>query len=310
MRATSSLRRETGRTAAKLRHGFSCPAASGRRRFGAMDTKGRIAVVTGAAGGIGGAVVRGLVAEGARGVVATDLDVSGVEALAAELNGDTATATGGSRVFPRHLDVSHELATRALVDEIGDTVGPIDLWFANAGVCGGGGPEAADGVWERQWQVNVMAHVYAARALLPVWVARGEGHLVTTASMAGVLTSLGDGVYAATKHAALGFAEWLAITHAAQGVKVSCVCPGGVDTAMLRGSAGADPAKAAAVIGGGEVLSADEAAARVVAAVTDDVFFIYTHPELKLYVGRKPADPDRWIRGMARLWGRSQQLLA
>jgi NAD(P)-dependent dehydrogenase (short-subunit alcohol dehydrogenase family) len=261
-----------------------------------MDPRGRIAVVTGAAGGIGGALVRALVDAGAETVVATDVRSDGLPE--------------GEHVVARPLDVGDEAATVALVHEIEESFGPVDLWFANAGIGGGGGADAPDAAWERQWRVNVMAHVYAARALLPGWIARGEGHLVTTASMAGILTSLGDGVYAATKHAALGFAEWLAITHAEQGVKVSCVCPGAVDTPMLRGSSGGDPAKAAAVIGGGEVLSADEAAARVVAAVRDDAFFIYTHPELKLYVERKADDPDRWIRGMARLWGRSQQLLA
>jgi NAD(P)-dependent dehydrogenase (short-subunit alcohol dehydrogenase family) len=260
-----------------------------------MDPRGRIAVVTGAAGGIGGALVRALVAAGADTVIATDLRADGIE--------------GGDHVVARPLDVGDEAATLALVHEVEETHGPIDLWFANAGLAKGGGADAPDELWAEQWRVNVMAHVYAARALLPGWIARGEGHLVTTASMAGVLTSLGDGVYAATKHAALGFAEWLAITHADQGVKVSCVCPGGVDTAMLRGSASGDAAKASAIIGGGDVLSADEAASRVIAAVTDDVFFIYTHPELKVFVERKASDPDRWIRGMARLWGRSQQLL-
>src|SRR5215217_538087 len=252
-----------------------------------MDPKGRIAVVTGAAGGIGGALVRALVAAGAETVVAIDVRADAI-------------ATG-DHVVARALDVGSESATIAVVREVEDAHGPIDLWFANAGVAHGGGADAPDDVWATQWNVNVMAHVFAARALLPGWIARGEGHLVTTASMAGILTSLGDGVYAATKHAAVGFAEWLAITHADQGVKVSCVCPGGVDTPMLRGSLG-DADTAAAVIGAGEVLSADEAAARIVAAVTEDVFLIYTHPELKVFVERKAADADRWIRGMARLW--------
>lgn len=231
--------------------------------------------------------MRALVAAGAKAVVATDLSVDGI-------------ATNDT-VIARALDVGDEAATIALVEEVESTYGQVDLWFANAGLAVGGGADAPDELWANQWRVNVMAHVYAARALLPGWIARGEGHLVTTASMAGVLTSLGDGVYAATKHAALGFSEWLAITHASQGVKVSCVCPGGVDTAMLRGSIG-DAAKASAVIGGGDVLSADEAAARVIEGVTADDFFIYTHPDLKLYVERKANDPDRWIRGMSRLW--------
>ena len=199
-------------------------------------------VVTGAAGGIGGALVRALVAAGADTVVAVDLDADGIVA--------------GDHVVARRLDVGDEAATVALVEEITAEHGPIDLWFANAGVAGGGGYDASDDPWALQWRVNVMSHVYAARALLPGWIARGEGHLVTTASMAGILTSLGDGVYAATKHAAVGFAEWLAITHGDDGVKVSCICPGAVDTAMLRGGAGGDAARATAVIGGGEVLAA------------------------------------------------------
>lgn len=274
-----------------------------------MDPRGRITVVTGAAGGIGGALVRALVAGGAKAVVAADLDEAPLEALAAEVNGDAATATGGGPVFPRRLDVAHEAATQRLIDEVDDLIGPIDLWFANAGLSGGGGPDAPNETWDVQWQVNLMAHVYAARALLPGWIARGEGHLVTTASMAGILTSLGDGVYAATKHAAVGFAEWLAITYAAQGVKVSCICPGAVDTAMLRSGAGGDARKAAAVIGGGDVLSADEAAARIVDAVRDDRFLILTHPEMRTFMVGKAQDTDRWIRGMTRLWGRAQDLL-
>ena len=274
-----------------------------------MDPKGRIAVVTGAAGGIGSAIVRTLIAAGATGVVATDLDRSGVETLAAELNGEAGTATGGGRVFPRRLDVTDSGATLALVEEIDDTLGPIDLWFANAGLAGGGGPEADDTTWNRQWDVNLMAHVYAARALLPAWIARGEGHLVTTASMAGLLTSLGDGVYAATKHAAVGFAEWLAITYGDQGVRVSCVCPGAVDTPMLRRGAAGDATRASMVIGGGEVLPAAEAARRIVHAVTEDRFLIYTHPDMQTFVTRKAEDPDRWIRGMRRLWGRAQEML-
>jgi NAD(P)-dependent dehydrogenase (short-subunit alcohol dehydrogenase family) len=260
-----------------------------------MDPRGRVAVVTGAAGGIGGALVRALVAAGAQTVIATDLREGGI--------------ASGEHIVARVLDVGDEAATIALVDEVEMAYGPIDLWFANAGLAVGGGADAPDEMWANQWRVNVMAHVYASRALLPGWIERGEGHLVTTASMAGILTSLGDGVYAATKHAALGFAEWLAITHAAQGVKVSCVCPGAVDTAMLRGSASGDALKAAAIIGGGDVLTPDEAAARVLTAVIADEFLIYTHPELKEFAVRKTNDPDRWIRGMSRLWAKSKELL-
>ncbi len=259
-----------------------------------MDPRGRIAVVTGAAGGIGGALTRALVGAGAHTVIATDLRADAI--------------AGGERIVPMALDVGDEPATKALIDEVEREHGPIDLWFANAGLSGGGGADASNEKWAAQWQVNVMAHVFAARALLPGWIERGEGHLITTASMAGILTTLGDGVYAATKHAAVGFAEWLAITHAADGVKVSCICPGAVDTAMLRGSFG-DATKAAAVIGGGGVLPPDEAAARVIAAVTADAFLILTHPEMHEYMERKASDTDRWIRGMSRQWERTKDML-
>lgn len=265
-----------------------------------MDPEGKVIVVTGAAGGIGGALVRALVERGAAAVVAADLDGPGVESLAAEL---------GSRVVPRTLDVGDEAATLALVDELGDSSGPIDVWFANAGVAGGGGPDAPDDVWELQWRINVMSHVYAARALLPGWIERGEGHLVTTASMAGILTTVGDAVYSATKHAAVGFAEWLAFTYGGQGVRVSCICPGAVDTAMLRGGAGGDAAKASAVIGGGDVLAPGAAAERILSELADGHFLILTHPEMREFVVGKAQDPDRWIRGMTRLWTRAQALL-
>jgi NAD(P)-dependent dehydrogenase (short-subunit alcohol dehydrogenase family) len=260
-----------------------------------MDPGGRIAVVTGAGGGIGGAVVRALLDAGAARVVAVDLK---------------APVGLPAGVETRSLDVTDETATRALVADVEASIGPIALWFANAGVAGGGGEEADDQVWQQQWQVNVMAHVYASRALLPLWLERKEGHLVTTASMAGILTTLGDGVYAATKHAAVGFAEWMAITYGDQGIRVSCVCPGAVDTAMLVASTDGDAEKAAAIIGGGDVLSPEAAAAQILAGTVEDRFLILTHPEMHKLVVRKAEDPERWIRGMRRLWARTQQLMA
>jgi NAD(P)-dependent dehydrogenase (short-subunit alcohol dehydrogenase family) len=267
-----------------------------------MEPEGRIIVVTGASGGIGGALVRALVAGDAQRVIAADLVADGVEQLSSEL--------GEERVIARTLDVADETATRSLVAEVEGSFGPIDVFFANAGIATGGGAEAPDEVWDRQWHINVMSHVYAARALLPGWIERGEGHLVTTASMAGILTSLGDGVYSATKHAALGFAEWLAITHAGQGVRVSCICPGAVDTAMLRAGGDGDAAKASAVIGGGDVLSPEDAAERILAALAEDKFLVLTHPEMQEYITGKAEDRDRWLRGMTRLWARAQALLA
>jgi NAD(P)-dependent dehydrogenase (short-subunit alcohol dehydrogenase family) len=260
-----------------------------------------VVVVTGAAGGIGGALVRALARDGARSVVAADLDGSGVERLSEEL--------GATHVLARRLDVSDEQATRALVEEVEGATGPIELWFANAGVATGGGPEAPDEIWDRQWRINVMSHVYAARALLPGWIERGEGHLVTTASMAGILSAAGDAPYSATKHAALGFAEWLAFTNAAHGVRVSCVCPGAVDTAMLRAGAGGDADKASAVIGGGDVLAPEQAAERIIEGVKRDQFLILTHPEMHRFIVGKAEDPERWVRGMSKLWSRAQALL-
>ncbi len=266
-----------------------------------MDPEGKVAVVTGAAGGIGGALVRALLDRGARRVVAADLDVAGVERLSEEL--------GRERVDARALDVTDEQATRTLVAEVERTSGPIDVWFANAGLATGSGPDAPDGDWNHQWQVNVMSHVYAARALLPGWIERGDGHLVTTASMAGILTAAGDAAYSATKHAAVGFAEWLAFTYADRGVRVSCVCPGAVDTAMLRAGGDGDAAKASAVIGGGEVLDPEQAAERILDDLRQDLFLILTHPEMHEFVVVKAQDPQRWIRGMTKLWSRAQALL-
>jgi NAD(P)-dependent dehydrogenase (short-subunit alcohol dehydrogenase family) len=264
-----------------------------------VELEDSVVVVTGAAGGIGGALVRELLRRGARSVLAADLD-AGVESLSAEL---------GAAVVPRTLDVTDEEATRALVEEVEREHGPIDLYFANAGVATGIGPEAPDEQWELQWRVNVMSHVYAARVLFPRWTERGRGHLVTTASMAGILSSAGDGAYSATKHAALGLAEWLAFTYGERGIRVSCVCPGAVDTAMLRAGAGGDAAKASAVIGGGEVLTPEEAAKRILDAVEGDRFLILTHPAMQDFAVGKAQDPDRWIRGMTRLWSRAQALL-
>jgi NAD(P)-dependent dehydrogenase (short-subunit alcohol dehydrogenase family) len=262
-----------------------------------MELEGRTIVVTGAAGGIGSALVQGLVEQGAATVVATDLAGPALDALASET------------VFTPVLDVGDEAATRGLVDEIATTIAPIDAWFANAGVSTGGGPEVDDATWDLQWRVNVMSHVYAARALLPGWVERGDGHLITTASMAGLLTALGDAPYSATKHAAVGFAEWLAFSYGTRGVRVSCVCPGAVDTPMLRAGAGGDAAKASAMIGGGEPLAPEQAAARILAGVREDRFLIYTHPEMHDFVTGKAENPDRWIRGMTKLWSRAQTLL-
>lgn len=295
-----------------------------------MSPEGKIVVVTGAAGGIGGALVRGLLERGARTVVATDLDERAVAQLGEQsaaqpdekldLGGLGEGGPGGdglvrtrahvpTQIHTRALDVTDERATQALVAEIEEQLGPIDVWFANAGVATGSGPDAPDADWNLQWHVNVMSHLYAARALLPHWSERGTGHLVTTASMAGILTAAGDAAYSTTKHAAVGLAEWLAFTYADQGVRVSCICPGAVDTAMLRAGADGDAARASAAIGAGEVLTPDQAATRILDQLLDDRFLILTHPEMRDYAVGKARDPERWVRGMSRMWARSRALL-
>jgi NAD(P)-dependent dehydrogenase (short-subunit alcohol dehydrogenase family) len=266
-----------------------------------MDPRGKTIVVTGAAGGIGGALVRALASRGARAVVATDLDEAPLQVLADELE--------PARVIPRVLDVTDEQGTRELVGSVEREVGPVDVFFANAGLATGGGPEAPDESWTAQWQVNLMSHVYAARALIDGWLRRREGHLVTTASMAGLLSAQGDAAYSATKHAAVGFAEWLAFTYGGRGVRVSCICPGAVDTAMLRAGAGGDAQKASAAIGGGQVLSPADAVAQILAELAEDRFLIFTHPAMRDLVVGKARDPERWIEGMIRLWARTQKLL-
>ena len=168
-----------------------------------MELKDRIVVVTGAAGGIGSACARRFADEQPALIVCADLDQVGAEAVAASIN----AKAGREVAVARGCDVGREQSVKALIDEIASSHGVIDLYFANAGIAVGAGPEAPDEVWDRAWRINTMAHVWASRHLLPAWLARGEGYLVTTASMAGILTTLGDGAYAATKHAAVGFAE-------------------------------------------------------------------------------------------------------
>ena len=270
-----------------------------------MELKDRIVVVTGAAGGIGSACARRFADEQPALIVCADLDQVGAEAVAASIN----AKAGREVAVARGCDVGREQSVKALIDEIGSNHGVIDLYFANAGIAVGAGPEAPDEVWDRAWRINTMAHVWASRHLLPAWLARGEGYLVTTASMAGILTTLGDGAYAATKHAAVGFAEWMAITYKADGIRVSCLCPGGINTPMLIGTIG-DAEKASALIGGGDVKEPAEVADIVVAGIRAEATLLMTHPDMKTFMERKVADHTRWVGGMARQWERQKHLLA
>lgn len=247
-----------------------------------MDVQGKVAVVTGAGGGIGFALSKALMAAGAKGVVMADLNAEPLAARAAEI---------GGRAMP--TDVADEAAVQALVDRTEAEIGPVDLFVSNAGISPK--PIRDDNAhWDRQWRVHVMAHLFAARAVAPRMAARGGGKLVNVASAAGVLMQMNSAVYTATKHAAVGLAEWLAVEWRPKGVTVSVVCPLRVATPMTEGMEDSGSSRDG-------VLTADEAAAQILAGVADDRFMIYTHPQAGAYWAKKAADPERWIAGMANL---------
>ena len=265
-----------------------------------VELRDRICVVTGGAGGIGAALCRAFLDEGARHGVVVDRRPEGARAVAEAL---------GERASSRVVDVAAAGEVEALVAGVEDEVGPIDLFASNAGITSPGGVEVADEVWSLAWSVNLMAHVHAARALVPRMLDRGGGHLLATASAAGLLTQPGDAPYSVTKHAAVALAEWLAITYGDQGIGVSCLCPMAVDTAMLRGglppgeaSAPTTGAAGAAAVQG--VLTAERVAAAVVEGLRDGRFLILPHPEVATFEQRRAADRDRWLAGMRRLTAR------
>jgi NAD(P)-dependent dehydrogenase (short-subunit alcohol dehydrogenase family) len=254
-----------------------------------MELSERHVVVTGAGSGIGRALARRFAAQGARAVVVADLDLAGAEAVASEI--------GGVAV---QTDVSKPGEIEALVARARELHGPIDLFFSNAGIAGpGGGPEGSDQEWQRTWEVNVMAHVWAARAVLPEMVDRREGYLVSTASAAGLLTQVSALAYSATKHAAVAVAEWLAINYADAGVKVSCLCPQGVRTPMLD-LALEDPVGAAPLLSEG-LLEPEEVADVVVAGIREERFLILPHPVVAEYLALKATQHERWLKGMRRI---------
>ena len=195
----------------------------------------------------------------------------------------------------------------AAVQATEERFGPIDLLVSNAGIGTGGGVDAPNEAWQQIWEVNLMAHVYAARAVLPGMIARGEGYLLNTASAAGLLTNIGAAPYSVTKHAAVGLAEWLAITHGDQGIKVSCLCPQGVRTNMLL--AGADDPAGAVVLAQGAIEPEDVAEA-VVQGLRAESFLILPHPEVLTHFQRKAGDYDRWLGGMRKLQRRIRDALS
>ncbi len=264
-------------------------------------TKIAVAVVTGGGHGIGRALCRRLASDGAK-VVVADIEKEAASNVAAEIGGVALT-----------LDVADEQAVAALVEQVEQELGPIDMFISNAGVGFGdgesgaisaeGGINAIDDRWEASWNVNVMAHVFAARALVPRMLNRGHGHLVNIASAAGLLSQIGDAAYSATKHAAVGFAEALAINYGEQGIVVSAVCPQAVATRMIGIEDDAESMDGALFGFGADVdgILAPEAAADI---IIDEAlagrFLILTHPQVATYVQRKATDHDRWITGMQR----------
>ncbi|HEY2271142.1 MAG TPA: SDR family oxidoreductase [Jatrophihabitantaceae bacterium] len=244
-----------------------------------MQLDGKVAVVTGAASGIGAALAARFAAEGAT--------VVGVDRREAD----------GVRV----CDVTDASALAELVREVVDEHGRIDLFCSNAGIATGVALDDPDDRWHAAYEVNVMSHVYAARAVVPHMLERGSGYLLNTASAAGLLTSPGDAPYAVTKHGAVALAEWLAVTYGDRGIKVSVLCPMGVATPLLMDPLAAGDPGARAVAASGEIVTPDHVADTVVAGLAEERFLILPHPEVGRFWAQKAADPDRWLAGMRRL---------
>jgi NAD(P)-dependent dehydrogenase (short-subunit alcohol dehydrogenase family) len=257
-----------------------------------MDLSGTVAIITGAGSGIGAAMARRFAAEGVSGLCLADVNGDAIDAVAAELSCPAISVP---------TDVADESQVKAMVDATVSEFGPVDLMCSNAGIATGLGLEAPDEVWEATWSVNVRAHIYAARAVLPGMLARGRGYLLNTCSAAGLLTQPGDAPYAVTKNAAVAFAEWLAVTYGDQGIRVSALCPQGVRTPMLGQGLEAGDEGARLVEAAGRLLSPEEVADAVVAGLAAERFLILPHPEVAEFVRRKADDRDRWLSGLRRL---------
>ena len=257
-----------------------------------MKIRDKIVIVTGAASGIGKALCHRFRTEGAGGIVAVDINADGARRTAESINGVGLAA-----------DVAKETDIIRVVEETEQRFGHIDIFVSNAGISFSDATNAASASnedWDRSWGVNVMAHVYAARAVLPKMMARGSGYLLNTASAAGLLSQIGAASYSVTKHAAVGFAESLAIAHHDQGIRVSVLCPQAVRTSMTAGTEGG-------VAGLDGMLEPKEVCDAVIKAMDEECFLILPHPQVLTYMRRKTADYDRWLRGMRRLRRRMGQ---
>jgi NAD(P)-dependent dehydrogenase (short-subunit alcohol dehydrogenase family) len=275
-----------------------------------VDAAQRVAIVTGGASGIGRSLCLALARRGAAAVVVADIDAPGAAEVAAEIE------AGGHRALAVTADVGSAAGAEGLIRRAEEAFGRVDLLFSNAGIVVAGGLEIPDEAWSRTWAINVQSHVWLTRAVLPAMLARGEGYLVYTASAAGLLTELGSASYSVTKHAVVALAEWLSITYADQGIRVSCLCPQLVDTNLGATSRRLVPQPAAAEeaaslededslgarhAGLDGVLTPDQVTECVLKVMADERFLILPHPEVATYERRRADDRERWLRGMRRL---------
>ncbi|MDG2421187.1 MAG: SDR family NAD(P)-dependent oxidoreductase [Gammaproteobacteria bacterium] len=255
-----------------------------------MIIKDKVVVVTGGASGIGKSLSERFAAEGAAGVVVADIDSEGIESTRDRIETNT-------EVLAVRCNVASEDAIKNLVAESIERFGHIDLFCSNAGIFTAGGEGVSNDSWKNIWDINVMSHIFAARAVLPSMLERGEGYLLNTSSAAGLLSQVGSAPYSVTKHAAIGFAEWLSITYGNRGINVSVLCPQAVRTAMTAGGDGG-------VAGLDGMLEPDELTNTVIEALADERFLVLPHPEVLTYMRRKTDDYDRWLGGMRRLYDR------
>jgi len=249
-----------------------------------MEIRGKVAIVTGGGSGIGAGAAKRFMEEGARGVVVADMNLENAQRVASEIG-----------AVAMQCDVSRESDIQRLVAQTKDRFGQVDIYFSNAGILGTpGGMELDNALWQKMWEVHGMAHVWAARAVVPEMIERGEGYFLITASAAGLLNIVETAPYGVTKHAAVAIAEWLRIAYGRRGLRVSCLCPQSVATAMTAqgtGSAGLDG-----------VLTPAQVAEDIVRVMREEKFLVLPHPEVAKYFLNKGQDYDRWLGGMQKLY--------